>query len=312
MRLKQLLVMFAGLCFAVAAHGKPVALAPLPVVPPLTLENTLLLDLSTGGRVTIQLRPDKAPRTVERIKTLARRGFYDGLIFHRVIDGFMAQAGDPKGTGEGGSELPDLKAEFNDLPHVRGTVSAARTSDEDSANSQFFIMFQPNLRLDEHYSAFGRVVSGMTFVDAIARGEPPANPTRIVKATIGSDPERAPIPQPAVLPQQPKPAAEAVPPADAAVAPDPVAPTDSVAPAPSETKADKKAAAKAAKAAEKARAEEAKAAKDADKAAAKAAKAQAKVKQPAADAPAPPAPAPAPAATPAPAAPSAEAPAAPQ
>ncbi len=321
MRLKQLLVMFAGLCFAVAAQGKPPALAPIPVVPALTPENTLLLDLSSGGRVTVQLRPDKAPRTVERIRLLARRGFYDGLIFHRVIEGFMAQTGDPKGTGEGGSELPDLKAEFNDLPHVRGTVSAARASDDDSANSQFFIMFQPNLRLDNRYSAFGRVVAGMTFVDAIARGEPPANPTRIVKATIGGDPERAPIPQPAVPPEQPKAAAEPVGPSDAEAAAAPAAPTDPVPPTTSESKAERKAKAKEARAAEKARAREAKdaaeAAKEADKAAAKATKkadkAAARAAKAKASEPAAPGADAAPAAPPPPAdAPAAEAPAAPQ
>ena len=122
---------------------------------------------------------------VERIKTLTHQGFYNGLTFHRVIEGFMAQGGDPKGTGEGGSTLPDVKAEFNDLPHVRGAVAAARASDEDSANSQFYIMFQPNLKLDKHYTVFGRVVSGMAYVDAIQRGEPPANPTRILRATLG-------------------------------------------------------------------------------------------------------------------------------
>ncbi len=150
-------------------------------------ENTLLLDLSTGGRVTIRLRPDAAPSHVERIKTLTRQGFYDGLLFHRVIEGFMAQTGDPKGTGEGGSEFPDLKAEFNELPHVRGAVSMARTEDEDSANSQFFIMFTPLLRLDRTYTVFGRVVDGMGHVDRIARGEPPPNPDRIIQASIAAD-----------------------------------------------------------------------------------------------------------------------------
>ena len=150
-------------------------------------ENTLLLDLSTGGRVTIRLRPDAAPNHVERIKTLTRQGFYDGVLFHRVIEGFMAQTGDPKGTGEGGSELPDLKAEFNELPHVRGAVSMARTEEENSANSQFFIMFTPLLRLDRTYTVFGRVVEGMGFVDRIARGEPPPQPDRILQASIQAD-----------------------------------------------------------------------------------------------------------------------------
>ncbi|MCS6987538.1 MAG: peptidylprolyl isomerase [Sphingomonadaceae bacterium] len=150
-------------------------------------ENLLHLDLSTGGRVTIRLRPDVAPKHVERIKTLARRGFYDGVIFHRVIDGFMAQTGDPTGTGRGESDLPDLPAEFNDLPHVRGAVSMARTEERDSANSQFFIMFEPVLRLDRNYTVFGRVISGMQWVDAIPRGEPPAEPARILQASVAAD-----------------------------------------------------------------------------------------------------------------------------
>ncbi|NJM50849.1 MAG: peptidylprolyl isomerase [Sphingomonadales bacterium] len=151
------------------------------------LENTLYLDLSTGGRVTIQLYPKIAPNHVERIKTLARQGFYDGIIFHRVIEGFMAQTGDPTGTGQGDSDLPDLKAEFNPMPHLRGTVSMARTTDPDSANSQFFICFQPRFALDNKYTAFGRVTGGMEFVDAIAQGEPPAQPDRIVQASVAAD-----------------------------------------------------------------------------------------------------------------------------
>ncbi len=157
--------------------------------PPLTTDtqNLLLLDLSTGGRVTIWLRPDVAPLMVDRIKTLTRQHFYDGLAFHRVIDGFMAQGGDPKGDGTGGSTLPDVKAEFNYLPHVRGAVSAARSDKEDSANSQFFIVFQPRLALDKKYTVFGRVIEGMQYVDAIERGEPPANPSRILHAYIAAD-----------------------------------------------------------------------------------------------------------------------------
>ncbi len=186
-------MLFALFAAPVAAQETPVepsALAP-------GLENILYLDLSTGGRVTIALRPDRAPNHIERIKTLVRQGFYDGIVFHRVIDGFMAQTGDPKGTGEGGSDLPDLKAEFNDLPHVRGAVSMARTGDPDSANSQFFIMFQPLLRLDRDYTVFGRVVDGMQWVDKIARGEPPANPSRILQASIGVDQKAPPeFPQP--------------------------------------------------------------------------------------------------------------------
>ena len=168
-----------------------------PVAPPADPQNILDLDLSTGGRVEILLRPDKAPLSVERIKVLTRRGFYNGLTFHRVIEGFMAQTGDPKGTGEGGSELPNLKAEFNDLPHVRGTVSMARAQDNDSANSQFFIMLSPNLKLDGKYSPIGRVTSGMAYVDAIERGEPPANPSKIVRASIASDGVSPPAATPA-------------------------------------------------------------------------------------------------------------------
>ena len=149
--------------------------------------NKLTLELSTGGTVVIQLRPDIAPKHVERIQTLVRQGFYNGLTFHRVIPGFMAQGGDPKGTGEGGSSLPDLKAEFTTLPFLRGTVAAARTGDNlDSANSQFFIMFVPNAGINGQYTIFGRVISGMDAVDKIAPGEPPAEPTKIVKATLGS------------------------------------------------------------------------------------------------------------------------------
>ena len=151
------------------------------------LDNILYLDLSTGGRVEILMRPDLAPTHIERIKTLTRQGFYDGLVFHRVIDGFMAQTGDPEGTGAGGSDLPDLEAEFSEAPHLRGTVSMARTDDPNSANSQFFIMFMPNFQLDGVYTAWGRVIKGMEFVDAIERGEPPANPDRIIKAQIAAD-----------------------------------------------------------------------------------------------------------------------------
>ena len=165
---------------------------PAPPAPALTPENTLYLDLSTGGKVAIQLRPDVAPAHVERVKALVRRGFYDGLNFHRVIEGFMAQGGDPQGTGEGGSDLPDLKAEFNGLPHVRGAVAMARAASPDSANSQFFIMFAPRMSLDGKYTVFGRVVGGMQYVDAIKRGEGEngqvaGEPSKIVKATIAGD-----------------------------------------------------------------------------------------------------------------------------
>ena len=151
------------------------------------------LDLSSGGRVTIRLMPQWAPNHVERVKTLVRQRFYDGVIFHRVIDGFMAQTGDPTGTGGGGSQLPDLKAEFNSMPHLRGTVSMARTDQPDTANSQFFIVFYPRFSLDRKYTIFGRVIAGMDTVDRIERGEPPANPTKIVRATLGSDNVPAPV-----------------------------------------------------------------------------------------------------------------------
>ena len=177
------------LSIVAAALSPAMAQTAAPVSAPTTpdLENMLVLDLSTGGRVTIQMFPAVAPAHVERIKTLTRQGFYNGVVFHRVIDGFMAQTGDPKGTGQGGSELPDLKAEFNDTPHLRGTVSMARTNEPDTANSQFFICFQPRFSLDKKYTAFGRVTSGMQFVDAIERGEPPVNPSTVTQASIASD-----------------------------------------------------------------------------------------------------------------------------
>jgi cyclophilin family peptidyl-prolyl cis-trans isomerase len=165
-----------------------------PPPPPPTPENTFNIQLSTGGVVSIQLRPDKAPNSVERVKVLANRNFYDGTIFHRVIAGFMAQGGDPKGTGEGGSDLPNLKAEFNDLPHVRGAMAMARAEAEDSANSQFYIMLSPNLILDRKYTVVGRVYRGMGYVDMIEKGEPPAHPTKIVHGWIGAPPADAATP----------------------------------------------------------------------------------------------------------------------
>jgi peptidylprolyl isomerase len=140
------------------------------------------------GEVKIELYTDKAPKHVERIKELASRGFYNDVVFHRVIDGFMAQTGDPTGTGMGGSELPDLPAEFNDIQHVRGVVSMARSASPDSANSQFFIMFADAPHLDGQYTAFGKVVSGMEFVDKIKKGNPYSgqvdNPDKIIKMTV--------------------------------------------------------------------------------------------------------------------------------
>ena len=167
------------------------------------LENILFLDLSNGERVAVRLMPSWAPNHVERIKTLAREGFYDGVIFHRVIDGFMAQTGDPTGTGQGGSELPDLEEEFNPMPHVRGTVSMARAASEDSANSQFFLVFYPRFSLDKKYTNFGRVISNMEAVDAINRGEPPANPTLILQASLASENKAKPAAAPAIMSDAP-------------------------------------------------------------------------------------------------------------
>lgn len=164
-------------------------------------ENILVLDLSDGNRVQIRLMPSWAPNHVERIKTLTREGFYNGVIFHRVIEGFMAQTGDPTGTGRGGSQLPDLKEEFNPMPHLRGTLAMARgANSEDSANSQFFIVFYPRFGLDKKYTNFGRVISGMQAVDTISRGEPPANPTRILQASIAADDMPVPALAPTVVP----------------------------------------------------------------------------------------------------------------
>ena len=191
-----------------AVHMKDADITPLATaaLPPVDydvthdLDNILYLDLSNGQRVAIRLMPQWAPKTVERVKTLAREGFYDGIIFHRVIDGFMAQTGDPTGTGQGGSPLPDLKAEFNSMPHVRGTVSMARAQDEDSANSQFFIVFYPHFGLDRNYTNFGRVISNMAAVDAIVRGEPPENPTYIAQASLASQNKPAKFTGPEKLP----------------------------------------------------------------------------------------------------------------
>ena len=146
--------------------------------------NTLVLSLDSGGDVVIRLRPDLAPGHVERIKGLVGEGFYDGVVFHRVIPGFMAQGGDPTGTGSGGSDKPDLQAEFNAEPHVRGTCSMARTNAPHSANSQFFICFDDARFLDKQYTVWGNVVEGMEHVDALPKGEPPREPGKIVKATL--------------------------------------------------------------------------------------------------------------------------------
>lgn len=199
-----LLCVFAGP--AIAKKAPPAAAAArAPAASQSDPQNIWVLDLSTGGRVTVWLRPDVAPLMVERVRTLTRQKFYDGLKFHRVIDGFMAQGGDPQGDGTGGSPLPDLKAEFNYLPHTRGAVAAARADKDDSANSQFYIVFQPRFSLDQKYTVFGRVISGMQWVDAIEKGEPPENPTRIVHAYIGADnpPAYQNLPAPVAAPSDP-------------------------------------------------------------------------------------------------------------
>lgn len=214
MILRPMLALALGLSITMplaAQEAAPPASAPVPEVPAaavvaeptlssavsgdLTVEpqNILALDLSNGGRVLIRLMPAWAPGHIERIKTLAGQGFYNGVIFHRVIDGFMAQTGDPTGTGQGGSPLPDLKAEFNAIPHVRGTVSMARTNEPDTANSQFFIVFYPRFALDRKYTNFGRVIAGMDVVDAIVRGEPPTAPTRVVQASLLSENKPRPV-----------------------------------------------------------------------------------------------------------------------
>ena len=209
--------LISGLIAALSLAAAPALAKPkAPVTPPPVQmnpvvdpdpshdpDNVLVLDLSNGGRVLIRLMPEWAPGHVERIKTLTKQGFYNGVIFHRVIEGFMAQTGDPTGTGTGGSPLPDLKAEFNRMPHVRGTVAMARTDQPDTANSQFFIVFYPRFALDNRYTNFGRVISGMDAVDTIERGEPPANPTKVVQASLLSEGKAKPViapPAPVALP----------------------------------------------------------------------------------------------------------------
>jgi cyclophilin family peptidyl-prolyl cis-trans isomerase len=191
----------------VAAKPAPVvAPPPLPLVAPAAVAanpaNRWTIELSTGAKVVVQLRPDLAPNHVRRIQQLTTQGFYNGLKFHRVIPGFMAQGGDPQGTGQGGSPLPDLAAEFNAMPHLRGVTSMARAESPNSANSQFFIVLAPTFKLDNKYTAFGRVIEGMAAVDGIAVGEPPAEPTTIVRATIGGPLPAAPA-APAATPAAP-------------------------------------------------------------------------------------------------------------
>jgi cyclophilin family peptidyl-prolyl cis-trans isomerase len=194
MRKSLMLLPFLGLTLIAAAPTEKPALS---IIPPAEIvadpANRLNIELSSGGTVVVQLRPDAAPNHVYRIQQLATSGFYNGLNFHRVIPGFMAQGGDPQGTGAGGSQLPDVAAEFNSLPHMRGVISMARSEAPDSANSQFFIVLAPTMRLDKKYTAFGRVVSGMQNVDRIAPGEPPAEPTKIVRMWIDGPLPAAPV-----------------------------------------------------------------------------------------------------------------------
>lgn len=149
-------------------------------------ENTIIMTLDSGD-VTIELRPDLAPGHVERIKELTREGFYDGVVFHRVIPGFMAQGGDPTGTGMSGSSKPNLKAEFSAEPHVRGVCSMARTNDPNTANSQFFICFDDASFLDRQYTVWGKVVDGMDHIDALPKGEPPRAPGKIQSMKVAAD-----------------------------------------------------------------------------------------------------------------------------
>ena len=169
------------------------ALAPAMPGKAADLENTLYLELKSG-RVVIEMRPDLAPNHVARIKELTREGFYDGVVFHRVIPGFMAQTGDPTGTGSGGSKKPDLKAEFSRTKHLRGTVSMARTSDPNSANSQFFICFQPSEWLDGQYTVWGQVTAGMEHVDEIKKGAGQGgqvrDPDKVISMKVASDVEK--------------------------------------------------------------------------------------------------------------------------
>ncbi len=186
---------------SVITHTAPAAIAADPA-------NRLNIELSSGGTVVVQLRPDIAPNHVYRIQSLATQGFYNGLAFHRVIPGFMAQGGDPKGTGSGGSTLPNITAEFSGLPHMRGVMAMARTADDlNGGNSQFFIMLSAGMSLDKKYTIFGRVISGMQFVDGIAPGEPPATPTKMVRVWIDG-----PLPAPTAVPAAPaEPVAETKP-----------------------------------------------------------------------------------------------------
>lgn len=176
--LAQALVLGAALPAAAQAIRLPAGLDP---------ENTLVIELKDNAQVIIKLRPDLAPNHVARIKTLARQGFYNGIVFHRVIEGFMAQTGDPTGTGTGGSPLGNLNAEFSREPFVRGVLGMARAQSPNSANSQFFIMFREYPSLNNQYTVVGQVVQGMEAVDKIKRGEPVRDPDKIVVAKIAAD-----------------------------------------------------------------------------------------------------------------------------
>ncbi len=184
--------LLAGVAAAMALSRAMAQDVPISAPPPIDPQNTVYLDLPSG-RVVIRLRPDLAPKHVARVKQLCRDGFYDGTPFHRVIDGFMAQGGDPTGTGEGGSKYPNLPAEFSTSAHfLRGTVGAARSQDPDSANSQFYIMFAPGPSLDGNYTIWGNVISGMEYVDKIKRGNPDDNgkvdgPDRIIHMRVAAD-----------------------------------------------------------------------------------------------------------------------------
>ncbi len=166
------------------SSGQVVAENTAPAAAPAPAAGQKLVLETKYGKTVIQLRPDLAPQHVERVKKLAGEGFYNGLKFHRVIPGFMAQTGDPQGTGAGGSSYPDLPAEFSNTPFERGTIGAARTNNPNSANSQFFITFAQSAHLNGNYTVWGKVIDGMQFIDQIAKGEPPANPDKIIKATI--------------------------------------------------------------------------------------------------------------------------------
>lgn len=206
MRLLQSLVLAAALLAGPALVQQSVAQQPTPAGKPADPKNTLVIELKTG-KVLIQLRPDIAPKHVERVKQLAKDKFYDGIVWHRVIAGFMAQSGDPTGTGRGGSKYGNVPAEFTPTPFERGTVGAARSQSPDSANSQFFICFTHTPSLNGGYTVWGKVIEGMQHVDQIAKGEPPATPDKIVRAYILADAPAATAPAgaaPAAAPAQKK------------------------------------------------------------------------------------------------------------